>query len=99
MEPEQLDRIFRALADPTRRRIIDQLRARPDQSLFQICAGGFAKDGKTLSRQAMSQHLDMLEAAGLVHVSWSGRTKIHALDLRPLREANEIWLHQHLQEE
>jgi DNA-binding transcriptional ArsR family regulator len=98
MDSDQLDRIFRALADPTRRRIIDQLRKQPGQSLFQICAMSVAEDGNVISRQATTQHLDMLEKAGLLQVSWSGRTKIHSLDLNPLREAVDVWLRQHLQE-
>lgn len=98
MNDQELDRIFRALADPTRRKIIDRLREQPDQSLFEICAMSVAEDGKTLSRQAITQHLDMLQKAGLLQVSWSGRTKIHSLDLKPLREATDIWLRKHLQE-
>ena len=96
MHGDQLDRIFKALADPTRRRIIDRLRQQPGQSLFQICTTSFAAEGKALSRQAITQHLDMLERAGLLRVSWSGRTKLHSLDLGPLREAADIWLRQHL---
>jgi DNA-binding transcriptional ArsR family regulator len=92
MDDDQLDRIFKALADPTRRRIVDRLRERPEQSLFQICALSIAEDGTTLSRQAITQHLDMLQKAGLVRVEWSGRTKIHSLDVNPLREATDVWL-------
>lgn len=98
MNAEQLDRVFKALADPIRRRIIDRLREQPDQSLFQICAASFAEDGKAISRQAVTQHLDMLEKAGLIRVTWSGRTKIHSLDLTPLREAADVWLLKHLRE-
>ncbi len=98
MNAEQLDRVFRALADPTRRRIIDQLRRRPNQSLFEICAASAAEDGTAISRQAITQHLDMLERAGLIQVSWSGRTKIHALDLSPLREAADILRSRFLEE-
>jgi DNA-binding transcriptional ArsR family regulator len=98
MNDEQLDRIFKALADPTRRRIIDRLRERPGQSLFQICTISAATDGKVLSRQAISQHLDMLEKAGLLKISRVAQTKIHTLDLVPLRQAVEIWLARHLQE-
>lgn len=98
MNAEQLDRIFTALADPTRRRIIDRLREHPDQSLFEICAASVAEDGKTISRQAVTQHLDMLERAGLVRVTWAGRAKIHSLDLTPLRQAADVWLSGHLQE-
>ena len=96
MNDDELDRIFKALGDPTRRRIIDRLRERPEQSLFEICAHFFAEDRMTLSRQAVTQHLDMLQKAGLVHVEWSGRTKLHSLDLSPLREAANLWLRHHL---
>ncbi|WP_439561573.1 ArsR/SmtB family transcription factor [Roseinatronobacter sp.] len=96
MDENQLDHVFKALADPTRRRIIDVLREQPDQSLFQICAISVAEYGKSISRQAMTQHLDMLQRAGLVAVTWSGRTKIHALNLTPLQQAVDIWLRRHL---
>jgi DNA-binding transcriptional ArsR family regulator len=96
MDDGALDRIFKALGDPTRRRIIDRLRERPGQSLFEICALSFAQDGVTLSRQAITQHLDMLEKAGLVRIEWSGRTKLHTLDVGPLRGAVEQWLQAHL---
>lgn len=96
MTDDDLDRIFKALGDPTRRRIMDRLRARPRQSLFEICATSFAEDGAPLSRQAMTQHLDTLEKAGLVHVEWAGRTKFHSLDTGPLQEAVDLWLRGHL---
>lgn len=96
MNDDELDRIFKALGDPTRRGIIDRLRERPKQSLFEICARSAAEGGTALSRQATTQHLDLLEKAGLVHVEWSGRTKLHSLDLGPLREAVDAWLRKHL---
>jgi DNA-binding transcriptional ArsR family regulator len=89
----QLDQIFKALADPIRRRIMERLREQPNHSLFQMCAVAVTKGEKAISRLAISPHLDMLEKAELVHGSWSGRTKIH-----PLRKAADIWLHRHLQE-
>jgi DNA-binding transcriptional ArsR family regulator len=98
MDADQLDRVFRALADPIRRRIIDRLQEKPHQSLFEICASAVAEGEKAISRQAVSQHLDMLEKAGLIRVSWSGRTKVHFLNLTPLRDAAEIWLRKHLDE-
>jgi DNA-binding transcriptional ArsR family regulator len=98
MKAGQLDRIFKALGDPVRRKIIDRLREQPGQSLFQICALAAVESEKGISRQAVSQHLDMLEKAGLVQVTWSGRTKIHSLDLEPLRQAADAWLHKHLSE-
>ncbi|MEK1887611.1 MAG: metalloregulator ArsR/SmtB family transcription factor [Phyllobacterium sp.] len=96
MNDDELDRLFKALGDPTRRKIIDRLRERPRQSLFEICALFYAENGMALSRQAVTQHLDMLEKAGLVRVEWSGRTKIHCLDPGPLREAVDFWLRNHL---
>lgn len=96
MTEDELDRVFKALGDPTRRRIVDRLRDRPGQSLFEICALSFAEDGKTISRQAITQHLDLLEKAGLLRIEWSGRTKIHTFDPGPLRTAVEFWLGKHL---
>ena len=96
MDAEQLDRIFKAIADPTRRRIVDRLAARPNQSLFELCAAAVAEGQPVLSRQAVSQHLDMLEKAGLVSVSWAGRTKLHRLELEPLRAAQAAWLGRYL---
>lgn len=96
MTDDDLDRIFKALGDPTRRRIMDRLRARPRQSLFEICAHSFAQDGAPLSRQAVTQHLDTLEKAGLIRIEWSGRTKFHSLNPGPLQQAVEQWLHSHL---
>jgi DNA-binding transcriptional ArsR family regulator len=96
VKDDELDRIFKALGDPTRRRIIDSLRERPKQSLFEICAHSVAEGGTVLSRQAITQHLDLLEKAGLVCVEWSGRTKIHSFDPAPLREAVSLWLRKHL---
>jgi DNA-binding transcriptional ArsR family regulator len=93
---DNLDRVFKALGDPIRRRIIDRLRERSEQSLFEICTHLFSDDGIALSRQAVTQHLDMLQKAGLVRVEWSGRTKLHSLDPGPLQEAVKVWLRTHL---
>ena len=51
-----------------------------------------------MSRQAVSQHLDVLEKAGLVRIEWAGRTKLHTLELEPLRAAERTWLGRHLAE-
>ncbi|WP_196778815.1 ArsR/SmtB family transcription factor [Lysobacter silvisoli] len=91
-----MDRIFKALADPRRRQIIDQLRREPGQSLFQICAFAAASGGQAVSRQAVTQHLDMLEKAGLIGITWTGRTKLHTVQLQPLQDAADAWLSQHL---
>ena len=96
VDDDQLDNVFKALGDPIRRRILDRLAKRPGQSLFEICAASFAEDGRSLSRQTISQHLDMLERAGLVQTHWSGRTKMHTVDNAPLRKAAAAWLNKHL---
>jgi DNA-binding transcriptional ArsR family regulator len=99
MDDDQLDNVFKALADPVRRRILDRLAKRPWQSLFEICVSSVAEDGRRLSRQTISQHLDMLERAGLVRTHWSGRTKMHTFDKAPLRKAAHAWLNKHLRKE
>jgi DNA-binding transcriptional ArsR family regulator len=96
VDDEQLDDIFKALGDPIRRSILDRLAKRPGQSLFEICVASVTEDGRSLSRQTISQHLDMLERAGLIQIHWSGRTKMHTLDNAPLRKAADAWLNKHL---
>jgi DNA-binding transcriptional ArsR family regulator len=96
MDDVGLDNVFKALGDPVRRGILDRLAKRPGQSLFEICASSFAEDGRSLSRQTVSQHLDMLERAGLIQTHWSGRTKMHTFDNAPLRKAVDVWLNKHL---
>jgi DNA-binding transcriptional ArsR family regulator len=84
--------VFRALADPTRRAIIDELTEREGQTLFELCTRLVAKHGLGSTRQAVSQHLDVLEAAGLVRVRRAGRYKFHDLDTRPIERAVARWL-------
>ena len=83
--------VYRALAEPTRRAILDELADRDGQTLFEICGRLGMKHGIGASRQAISQHLDVLEEAGLVRTSRSGRYKFHTLDTTPLREIAERW--------
>lgn len=83
--------VFKALADPTRRAILDELTERDDQTLFEICARLATKHGLAMSRQAVSQHLDVLEGSGLVRVRREGRYKLHRLDPEPLREIATRW--------
>ncbi len=83
--------MFRALADPTRRQIIDELTDRDGQTLFEICGRLQMRHAVGSSRQAISQHLDVLERAGLVVTRREGRYKFHQLDLGPLRRALERW--------
>lgn len=84
--------VFKALADSTRRCILDELAERDGQTLFEICARLVAKHGLTLSRQAISQHLAVLESAGLVHSRRQGRYKFHDLNTEPLEHIVTRWL-------
>lgn len=83
--------VFKALAEPTRRAILDELTDRNDQTLFELCTRLTMKHGISSTRQAISQHLDVLESAGLVHSRREGRTKRHSLDTTPLRAIGERW--------
>jgi DNA-binding transcriptional ArsR family regulator len=84
--------VFRALADPTRRVILDELRERNGQTLFELCSRLATKHGLGSTRQAVSQHLDVLEDAGLVSTRRQGRYKFHYLDRAPLNVIVERWL-------
>ncbi|HEY7703302.1 MAG TPA: metalloregulator ArsR/SmtB family transcription factor [Acidimicrobiia bacterium] len=84
--------VFKALADPTRQVIVDELLARDGQTLFEICVRLTSGHGLEMSRQAVSQHLDLLEEAGLIRTERRGRSKFHYLDLSPLKGAVERWL-------
>ncbi|MDF6022950.1 metalloregulator ArsR/SmtB family transcription factor [Streptomyces sp. JH34] len=86
------DEVFRALADPTRRIILDELLERPGQTLFEICSRLSMKHQLGISRQAISQHLAVLEAAGLVETRREGRYKFHDLNTAPLRQIIDRWL-------
>ncbi len=84
--------VFKALADPTRRTILDELTDRDGQTLFEICARLATKHGLASSRQAISQHLDLLEAAGLVVTRRAGRYKFHDINTAPLEPIVQRWL-------
>ena len=84
--------VFKALADPTRRAILDELTDRDGQTLFEICGRLATKHGLASTRQAISQHLDVLEAAGLVRTRREGRYKFHHVDTAPLEPIVARWL-------
>ncbi|MEV8437417.1 metalloregulator ArsR/SmtB family transcription factor [Actinosynnema sp. NPDC051121] len=86
------EELFKALADRTRRRILDELVERDGQTLFELCSRLVAKHDLALSRQAISQHLAVLEAAGLVRSRREGRYKFHHLDTEPLEVVVTRWL-------
>ncbi|WP_278234458.1 metalloregulator ArsR/SmtB family transcription factor [Isoptericola sp. AK164] len=83
--------LYKALADPTRRTILDELAEQSGQTLFEICTRLTMKHGLSMSRQAVSQHLAVLESAGLVTTRREGRYKFHDLDTSPLRQIVERW--------
>ena len=83
--------VFKALADPTRRAILDELLERDRQTLFEICSRLAMKHGLGSSRQAISQHLGELESAGLLITKKEGRYKFHSIDTAPLKVIGERW--------
>ena len=80
------DKVFKALADPGRRRLLDQLRADNGQTLSALCAH------MDMTRQAVTQHLQLLEDANLVAVVWQGREKLHYLNPVPLHAIYARWI-------
>ncbi|MDX1925213.1 MAG: helix-turn-helix domain-containing protein [Pirellulaceae bacterium] len=84
--------LFEAIAAPARRAILDVLRERDGQTLFEICTRLAMTKDLTLTRQAISQHLDVLESAGLLSTKREGRYKYHYLDTTPLEEIVDRWL-------
>ena len=83
--------VYRALADETRRVLLDELLGRDEQTLFELCSKLAMNHGLTPSRQAVSQHLDVLEQAGLVVTERRGRYKFHTIDTTPLSQILERW--------
>ncbi|MCF6124548.1 ArsR family transcriptional regulator [Mesorhizobium sp. M7A.F.Ca.CA.001.07.2.1] len=80
------DKIFKALGDPTRRRLLDLLCEQNGQTLSQLC------DHLDMARQSATQHLDLLEAANLVSTVKRGREKLHFINPVPLHEVYERWV-------
>lgn len=87
--PPEIDEVFRALADPGRRRLLDSLNARNGQMLRELCAE------MKMARQSVSKHLAVLEAAQLVTTVWRGREKLHYLNPAPINEISERWINQY----
>ena len=83
--------VFKALADATRRAILDELTERDGQTLFEICGRLALKHGLASTRQAISQHMAVLEDAGLVQTRRDGRYKFHHLDTTALEDIPKRW--------
>ena len=81
-----MDKVFKALADASRRELLDRLRADNGQTLGQLCAH------LDMTRQAVTKHLAVLEEANLVVVVWRGREKLHYVNPVPIHEIAERWI-------
>ncbi|MQA81685.1 MAG: metalloregulator ArsR/SmtB family transcription factor [Streptosporangiales bacterium] len=81
-----MDAVFKALADPSRRRLLDSLNGRNGQTLRDLCVG------LDMARQSVSKHLAVLEAAGVVTTRWRGREKLHHLNAAPINAIAERWI-------
>jgi uncharacterized protein YndB with AHSA1/START domain/DNA-binding transcriptional ArsR family regulator len=84
-----MDEVFKALADASRRRLLDSLNTRNGQSLRELCAG------LDMARQSVSKHLAVLEAADLVTTVWQGREKLHYLNAAPINAIADRWINQY----
>ena len=84
-----MDEVFKALADPSRRLLLDSLNARNGQSLRDLCAG------LSMARQSVSKHLAVLEAANLITTVWRGREKLHYLNAEPINAIADRWINQY----
>src|SRR5437868_8116476 len=84
-----MDAVFKALADPSRRRMLDRLNVRGGQNLVQLC------DGLGMTRQAVSKHLAVLEAANLVTTVRRGREKLHHLNVAPINDIADRWINRY----
>src|SRR3954471_12923400 len=83
---DEIDEVFRALADPSRRQLLDSLNGRNGQTLRELCSG------LRMARQSVSKHLAILEAANLVTTVRRGREKLHYLNAAPINEIGERWI-------
>src|SRR6476660_2552796 len=81
-----MDEVFKALADASRRELLDRLRAENGQTLGELC------ERLDMTRQAVSKHLAILEGANLVAIVWRGREKLHYLNPVPIHELAERWI-------
>jgi len=81
-----MDAVFKALADPSRRKLLDELRKTNGQALSELC------EHLEMTRQAVTKHLVLLEKANLIAVVWRGREKLHYLNPMPLHEIYERWI-------
>lgn len=84
-----MDEVFKALADPSRRLLLDSLNAHSGQTLTELCAG------QSMARQSVSKHLALLEAAGLITTRRRGREKLHFVNAAPINAIADRWIRQY----
>jgi|ERR1035438_9416113 DNA-binding transcriptional ArsR family regulator len=83
---KEIDKVFKALADPSRRELLDRLHASNGQTLSELCKG------LNMARQSVTQHLGLLEHANLISVQRQGREKLHYFNPVPIHEIYERWI-------
>src|SRR5215472_3566412 len=86
MPVKEIDKVFKALADPSRRQLLDRLHAKNGQTLGELCKG------LDMARQSVTQHLGLLEDANLISVQWQGREKLHYFNPVPIQQIYERWI-------
>lgn len=84
-----MDEVFKALADPSRRQLLDSLNVKGGQTLSELCSG------LDMARQSVSKHLAVLEAANLVTTVWRGREKLHYLNAAPISDIADRWINRY----
>ncbi len=89
MDMAEIDEVFKALADPSRRMLLDSLNERNGQTLRDLCAG------LSMARQSVSKHLAVLEDANLITTVWRGREKLHYLNAEPINAIADRWINQY----
>jgi DNA-binding transcriptional ArsR family regulator len=92
MHVKDIDKVFKALAHPSRRELLDRLHARNGQTLSELCSG------LNMARQSVTQHLGLLEEANLISVRRQGREKLHYFNPVPIHEIYERWIRKFEQE-
>ena len=85
-ERQDTDVLFKALADPSRRKLLDLLHAHDGRTLNELC------EYLDMTRQGVTQHLNLLEQANLIATAWRGREKLHFLNPVPLQEIYDRWI-------
>jgi DNA-binding transcriptional ArsR family regulator len=89
---KEIDKVFKALADPSRRKLLDRLHAKNGQTLSELCKE------LDMARQSVTQHLGLLEDANLISVQWQGREKLHFFNPVPIQDIYERWIRKFEQE-